>query len=280
MDVETLCDATKDSLERLRLSGCKYEGHTWVEEFQKNLADILSGSSTEYRWDIEYAHSGRSERDSIDVYGFARSLPSWIIEIDATRADQVAKKILSRLALWGLKDPINYVAIMYPNTQGSKKECEKYLRYGANVLHKVNSKSSIIGIFIDPADDSIEVLDLSESSHFEVEGEECRSMSDAAAAAISVYLSRHPVKYDRLTDIWGKYVSYERGASRYKNIGKTTVDGTDVFTYTQFRQYGTCAYWDDFVKKCKKNGISLIKMRKLYVGGKQVYKYIPEKGKR
>lgn len=168
---------------------------------------------------------------------------------------------------------------MYPNTQKGKNECEKYLRYGSDILHKINSRSRIIGIFIDPADGSIEVLDFSESSHFEVEGEECRSMSCAAAAVISAYLSRHPVKYDRLKELWEKYVSDERGASRYKNIGKTTVDGTDVFTYTQFRQYGTCAYWDDFVKKCKKNGISLIKMRKLYVGEKQVYKYIPEKGK-
>ena len=279
MNVETLCDAVKGCIEKLRLSECKYEGHVWVEVFQKNLAEILNGSSTGYTWDIENEHTGRSEGDRIDVYGFARNLPSWIIEIDATRADQVAKKILSRLALWGLKDPINYVAIMYPNTQKGKNECEKYLRYGSDILHKINSRSRIIGIFIDPADGSIEVLDFSESSHFEVEGEECRSMSYAAAAAISVYMSRHPVKYDRLKELWEKYVSDERGASRYKNIGKTTVDGTDVFTYTQFRQYGTCAYWDDFVKKCKKNGISLIKMRKLYVGEKQVYKYIPEKGK-
>ena len=279
MNIETLCNVVKDSLERLRLSGYKYEGHTWVEKFQKNLTDILNETPTGYKWDIEVEPSGRSEGDRIDVYGLAQNLPQWIIEIDATRADQVSKKILSRLALWGLKSPINYVAIMYPNTQGGKKECEKYLRYGTDILHKVNAKSRIVGIFIDPADNSIEVLDFNESSHFEVEGKEYRSMSEAAAAAISVYLSRHPVNYDRLTEIWGKYVSYESGASRYKNIGKTTVDGTDVFTYTQFRQYGTCAYWDDFVKKCKKNGISLIKMRKLYVGEKQVYKYIPEKGK-
>ena len=45
MNIETLCDAVKGSLEGLRLSGCKYEGHTWVEKFQKNLADILNGTS-------------------------------------------------------------------------------------------------------------------------------------------------------------------------------------------------------------------------------------------
>lgn len=96
------------------------------------------------------------------------------------------------------------------------------------------------------------------SSLFEVEGEEYHSMAAAAAAAISVYLSRHPVEYNHLAGLWGKYVSNAIGGSRYKDIGMTTVDGTKVFTYTQFRQNGPRANWNDFVEKCKELGISII----------------------
>ena len=225
---------------------------------------------------IEKTAKGRSERDSIDILGQPASTanPKWIIEIDATRSDQVSQKILSRLALWGLKEPIKYVAILYPDTQKGKSACEKYLRYGNEIIRKVNKESSIIGIFVDPSANTIEVLQFSGSNHFDVNGKECKSMTDAAAEAIKAYLMKHPVTYARLKQLWGKYVLEQRGPSRYKNINVKTLDGVTVHTFTQFRQYGICSYWTDFERLCKKNGIRVAKMSKLYVEGAPYYTYM------
>ena len=37
MTIETLCEATKKSLENLKKNGCNYNGHQWVELFQQGL---------------------------------------------------------------------------------------------------------------------------------------------------------------------------------------------------------------------------------------------------
>lgn len=268
MDIITLCSAVKDSLHYL--NGARSSGvlnHKKVEEFQESIKDILNKSATGYLWDTEVQAKGRIEKDSIDIFGQAKGQKNWIIEIDATRTDQVSQKLLSRLSLWGKKDPIQYVAILYPDAQNKgKSACEKYLRYGNEICQIINKNSSVLGIFVDPVLHTVEVLQFDQPSHFYVNGTECKSMTDAAAEAVKAYLTKHPKKFKQLKSHWGKFVDDQRGPSRYKDVGMKTTDGVPVYTYTQFRQHGLSSYWTDFVRNCKKNGIVVSKMRKVFVG--------------
>lgn len=268
MNIETLCSAIKENLFILKQKRANKNDHSLIENFQREISSFLISNSDNFKWETEKKISGRSEGDSIDIYGrsSSNSETEWIIEIDATRADQVAKKLLSRLVLWGLKVPIQYVAILYPDTQKGKNSCEKFLRYGFELLKRINSDSCIVGIFVDPQDESIEVLDFREPSHFSVDGTDCNSMNNAAEHAIKLYLKSKNPNYIDLKNFWGKFVNNERGVSRYKNTREKTKDGEMVFSYTQFRQYGFSSYWEDFLLLCKKSKIRILKERKLYIG--------------
>ena len=276
MDTQTLCSAVKGSLHLLK--GARISSvidHKKVELFQESIKDILNASATGYLWDTEVQAKGRSERDSVDILGQAKGQKDWIIEIDATRTDQVSQKLLSRLTLWGIKDPIQYVAILYPDAHNKgQAACEKYLRYGNAIIKKMNAQSSVIGIFVDPVTNSVEVAQFNESNHFMVNGKACNSMTQAAAEAIKDYVGSHPVSYTKLQQKWGKYVNSVKGPSRYKKVGVKTTDGVDVYSYTQFRQYGLSSYWSEFERLCKKNEITVTKMKKLYVGTSAVSPFI------
>lgn len=293
MDIETLCYAVKCSLPTLKNARLGKEiDHSLVEQFQKEIKDILNTTKNDYRWEKEITPQGRSEKDSIDILGVAKKNkklnPKWIIEIDATRSDQVSQKFLSRLALWGLEAPMHYVAILYPDTKGGKNVCEKYLRFGSEVLRSINKQSSITGLFVDPTVDTVEIQQYivngkKSSDHFElkwkegkaIRSKECKSMSEVAKEAIKLYLSKNPVSYTQLKRYWGKFVE-DRIVSKSSSTGTQTIDGITVYHYTQFRQYGICSYWSDFVQLCKKKGIFIRKMRKLYVGVSSgaPYKYV------
>lgn len=273
MKKETLCSVVYRSLDALkgaRTSADKEIDHKKVEDFQKRIKDELNKfkkSPKDYRWAIEQQCPGRLEKDSIDILGRAPHKPKWIIEIDATRTDQVSQKLLSRLTLWGKKDPIQYVAILYPDAQNrGKSACEKYLRYGAEIVKELNAKSSVIGIFVFPDDDVVELVDFKDRSHFMVEGKECGSMNEAAAEAIKVFYTKHPASYADLKKHWEKFVDQKYGGSRYKDIGLSTTDGVPIWTYSQFREHGECSYWSAFEKLCKKNGVKITKLRKIYSG--------------
>ena len=188
MNIESLCEAVKTSMPILKDARVgRVIDHSLVERFQESIKDNLNGMSSGYVWEVEKKAKGRSERDSIDILGKAKGNSDWIIEIDATRSDQVSQKLLSRMALWGLQSPVQYVAILYPDTQNGKKACEKYIRYGNAILKKINGKSSVTGIFIDPLSGVVEVLQFNSSDHFYVNGVECKSMTEAAAKVIKEY---------------------------------------------------------------------------------------------
>ena len=275
MNIESLCEAVKTSMPILKDARVgRVIDHSLVERFQESIKDNLNGMSSGYVWEIEKKAKGRSERDSIDILGKAKGNSDWIIEIDATRSDQVSQKLLSRMALWGLQSPVQYVAILYPDTQNGKNACEKYIRYGNAILKKINGKSSVTGIFIDPLSGVVEVLQFNSSDHFYVNGVECKSMTEAAAKAIKEYAIKHPQTYSQLKAYWGKYVLDKKGSSRYKNINIQTTDGVTIHTYTQFRQYGLCSYWADFERLCRGKGIKVAEMRKLYIGGTSSYTYM------
>lgn len=263
MTIKILEKAVKESLDKIKGARPGKEiDHKKVEEFQTGIKDWLNNNLNGYKWDIEVKFKGRTEKDSVDILGKAKNEPTWIIEIDATRSDQVSQKFLSRLALWGLKDPIQYIAILYPdaNNGKGKNACEKYLRYSNQIIKKINQQSSVIGIFVDPDKDKVNIKNPNAHSRFTVDGKECNSMNAAVAEAIKNYLVKKPCSYNELQEVWGRFVSNTVGTSRYKNIGITTNDGVTVHTYTQFRQYGTASYWQDFIKLCKKNKIKLSSM--------------------
>lgn len=279
MNIESLCEAVNNSMYLMKTARTgRVINHSAVEAFQESIKNNLNAMPNGYVWEIEKTAKGRSEKDSIDILGKAKGSPDWIIEIDATRSDQVSQKMLSRMALWGLQSPIQYVAILYPDTQNGKNACEKYLRYGNAILKKINNKSSVTGIFVDPSSEDVEVLQFNSSDHFYVNGVECKSMTEAAARAIKEYAGKYPQTYSQLKAYWGKYVLNDRGPSRYKNIGIKTTDGVTIWTYTQFRQYGLSSYWTDFERLCKKKGIKVTKMRKVYIGlsSSTPFKYIYE----
>ena len=236
--------------------------HGYIDAFQNGIKNYLSNNANG-TWGVERQKSNRPENDSIDIYGQCNDT-NWIIEIDTTRADQVAKKILSRVALWGLENPINYVAILYPNTQRGKNECEKYLYYGYKLLKKINTKSKILGLFVDSEMNTIEILDYSKHSHFLVQKEECSSMKIAAATAVNLYLDeKKPSDFDTLKKVFSSFVNDEEGPMRYNEIENTACDGKKVYTYTQFRQYGEGENWTKFVTLCKKNGIVIKECRRI-----------------
>jgi len=151
MNLEKLYDAVQNSFPTIS-ENKKFQEMTnkrkWVSEFQENLKRNLESVEKENGWETEYTFPDQSENDRIDI--FHKRSSEWIIEIDATRADQIAKKFVSRLALCGLEDSISYVAIMYPDTKNGKAECEKYLRYCSKIIKKTNPESVVYGLFIDP----------------------------------------------------------------------------------------------------------------------------------
>ena len=262
MNVEILCKVIKKNLEPLK--GREKGEHEKIVEFQEAITESLNVyPGNDIPWKTEQKKGRRPEQDKIDILGKSED-EKWIIEIDATRADQVAKKILSRIALWGLKDPINYVAILYPDTQKGEKQCEKYLHYGYEVLKKINNKSKIFGIFVYPEQETIELWDYSKCSHFFVNGIECNSMNKAAATAVSIYLDENkPADFATLKKVFLRFVNHEEGPMRYNEIKNTALDGKKVYTYSQFRQYGEGENWAKFVTLCKENGIEIKENREI-----------------
>ena len=67
-----------------------------VEKFQKNVAQALRDSFQTVTWNEEY-RPGEC-RDAIDIFGEGNGF-CVVIELDKNRADQVAKKFVSRMAL-------------------------------------------------------------------------------------------------------------------------------------------------------------------------------------
>ena len=98
-----------------------------VNSFQELTVSRLGSSFGNIEWIKEYSAS-QSKRDSIDIFGKGDGL-SVIIELDKFRADQVAKKFVSRMALVSIKRTY-YISLCYPGTRYmNRTECEKYFQY-------------------------------------------------------------------------------------------------------------------------------------------------------
>lgn len=125
-------------------------GHDNIKKYQKDICVELSKTVPNYLWEIEYK-ADQSVQDSIDIYGKPddNKNKQVVIEIDASRHDQIATKFMSRLSLVGLNKPLLYVALLYPDTRRDINTCQKYIKYANNIAKKINKKSSAIGMFVD-----------------------------------------------------------------------------------------------------------------------------------
>lgn len=273
MDIIDLCDAISQSM--CVLNNRKKGNHTAVKQFQDTMWKELCKSGS--NWKKEYKDPTRLENDTIDLY----LDDPWIIEIDATRADQVAKKILSRIALWGKEPDFHYVAVLYPDTRNGKNECKKFIRFGREILKRLNRNSEMVGIFLDPNKNEIEIED-GHNSHFMVSSQvkgklmskNCNSMVDAAVEAMNQYLNVHSVNFSTLQKAWSPtFAPLGTNSSRPRSIGRKTTNGVAVYVYTQFRGYGKYSTWQKFVKRSKKLGIYIVKLRKIYDPSKKTFVY-------
>lgn len=117
-----------------------------ILDFQISLVDALSKCIPEIVWEYEHRMNERL-KDSIDIFGVSTSYIV-IIELDKPRADQVAKKILSRIANY-MDIPILYIALCYPGTKSmNSNECRKYFSYGRNIMKRLNKNSMFVGCIL------------------------------------------------------------------------------------------------------------------------------------
>ena len=107
-----------------------------VADYQSAICDILRVSIPSIKWKLEYRPSKLS-RDSIDIFGCNESSVV-VIEIDKHRAIQVAKKFVSRMAIFpGTK--MYYISLCYPGTaRMSKSETIKYFEYCSNLAKRMD----------------------------------------------------------------------------------------------------------------------------------------------
>lgn len=98
-----------------------------VDAFQSFAAAALGNAIKEVQWSVEHCPSPTS-RDSIDIFGKGAGFVV-VVELDKNRADQVAKKFVSRMALLPTAK-VYFVSLCYPGTEKMNKvECTKYFGY-------------------------------------------------------------------------------------------------------------------------------------------------------
>lgn len=117
-----------------------------VAKFQKAICSALESNITSTKWESEYRPS-KSNRDSIDIFGSNESSVV-AIELDKHRADQVAKKFVSRVAILP-ETKVYYISLCYPGTVNmSKPEAIKYFDYCSNLAKRMNNVYA--GFIVEP----------------------------------------------------------------------------------------------------------------------------------
>lgn len=109
-----------------------------VDEFRNSLFSYLKLKLENISWDIECSPI-ENLRDTVDIIGVDSDMII-IIEIDKHRADQVAKKFISRTAIF-VDKKISYISLCYPGTDRmSTNECIKYFNYCKAISCKLGNK--------------------------------------------------------------------------------------------------------------------------------------------
>lgn len=142
-----------DEVQGLQKKGSNGDKSKIVKEIQNKLCKELNDNNIGHKasWEKEYRDEKKERYDRIDLFSEIKECDlKLIIELDAHRADQVAKKFLSRQALFEGNNLI-YISLCYPGTKSmSKNECMKYFDYCkiiSNALNK-NKANSFAGIFL------------------------------------------------------------------------------------------------------------------------------------
>lgn len=108
-----------------------------VTELQNFILKILKEKHSDFNWKTEYKVSNK-RGDAIDIFG-EKGNEILIIELDKWRADQVAKKIISRTALM-IDKKIGFISLCYAGTESmNKSEVLKFFKYGNIIQSKLNN---------------------------------------------------------------------------------------------------------------------------------------------
>lgn len=270
MNILNLCEAISNNSSLLKghFARSNKNDHSFIEQFQDGITRSLQEMDSKYSWKTEHRFDG-SIKDSVDIFGSKRGDKDWIIEIDATRADQVAKKFVSRLALGGLSHSIVYVAVLYKSTQEDPSQSKKFLYYQNLIAKKISKESEVLGIYVDCHGD-IELWNFDfkhNPINFEVNQKNVVGMTRCCEYVVTEFIKTHKsITFAKLSEIFGKFVSDNVGGSRYNKTNQI-LNGKVVHTYTQFRGIGKGSNWDEFVNLCKKIKVSINEKRCLYSDG-------------
>ncbi len=274
--ISKICEAVFANKSHLsnHLTRSNNNDHSHIEDFQSGICDWLnqdpSVNKCFYSWQTEVKVANRKEKDSIDIMGNPKKGNTrCIIEIDACRQDQVAAKFLSRLTLWGLDEPITYVALLYPRReQNNINACEKYVFYANTIIKRINSNSKVVGIFVDVHGNmnngqvTIWDYNIRRGSYIVKTNNGVNiyiGMPKCANVVIGEYVKTNPTKtYKDLKDVFGKFINDKVGKARYKEVGLKSSDGIDLYSYTDFRGKGPRSLdWYRFIDICSKIGIDI-----------------------
>lgn len=107
-----------------------------VQTFQQVLGRTLAATFPEMSWSLE--HQNASGKAAIDIFGKSHET-TVVIELDKHRADQVAKKFVSRSAMFKT-EKIYYISLCYPGTHKmNMTECVKYFGYCADLSKRMGN---------------------------------------------------------------------------------------------------------------------------------------------
>ena len=250
--ISVLCEAIRLNNQCIidHLNRKNKNDHQFIDSFQDGIYKYLNTLNPQYSDYIELC----------------------IIEIDATRIDQIAQKYVSRLCLWGLetRKKLLYVAILYKGSSSHSRieDCEKYMRYCNEISKKSKGKdSSVIGIYTDGY--TIEVWDFDVKSRFQItypdnkKTEFSTDMSIIAKNIIQWCAANNKVTtFDDAKYIFGNAVSRKECASKDKEV--ITKNGDSIYVSKDWREYGQRAYWNEFIDNCKKLKIQIEKQVIIY----------------
>lgn len=136
-------------LNKIKYSAIKYKRK--VDELQAEIYDSLVENIIGWNWKVEESISTQY-KDRVDIIGINQKDDSVIVlELDASRADQVAKKFISRQSLMADKN-ILYISVCYPGTKKmSRTECAKYFELCSKITEMLDNhtaRKEYLGYFL------------------------------------------------------------------------------------------------------------------------------------
>ena len=236
-----------------------------VSKFQDCLLQHLN-VNTSIKWEKEYKKPRYPYLDRVDIFGDTNAY-NWIIEIDTSRADQVAKKAFSRFALFGAgkkAKPFFYVAIVYPGTNSMNiNEVIKYSRFGHEVAKKMNDNNEWRTIIIDCNNQCVKVISFN-NIKFSVNGTGSYSMNRAVEKAVKEFFKQS--KGNNFQSLEKKLIRFNNNHNGLQNIVSSRIlpknpinmqDGnkTKFYLTSQWSFLGESANFQEIIAFFKKHNI-------------------------